>query len=189
MLTRYARDDHLKPIMEPFLREFVCILTYGGNKYKDITRNIEGIYKMKPYEICKLLTAVIEEKEITVRVDEKIILQHCLDILVALHRVIKVEMFKHFTGNSAVYRRCYMTLFHQKKINMCCRISLKIHRFSRSLKIFVACQRISNSTFFVCHSHKDSDWVHNMLLRHLESTFDEQDIAFKGMYNILCVYK
>ena len=34
--------------------------------------------------------------------------------------------------------------------------------------------------FFVCHSHKDSDWVHNMLLRHLESTFDEQDIAFKG---------
>jgi hypothetical protein len=24
-----------------------------------------------------------------------------------------------------------------------------------------------------------------MLLRHLESTFDEQDIAFKGMYNIL----
>jgi hypothetical protein len=43
--------------------------------------------------------------------------------------------------------------------------------------------------FFVCYSHKDSDWVHNMLLRHLESTFDEQDIAFKGMYNILCVYK
>jgi hypothetical protein len=28
-----------------------------------------------------------------------------------------------------------------------------------------------------------------MLLRHLESTFDEQDIAFKGMYNKLCVYK
>jgi hypothetical protein len=24
---------------------------------------------------------------------------------------------------------------------------LKIHRFSRSLKVFVACQRISNSTF------------------------------------------
>ena len=84
MLTRYARDDHLKPIIEPLLREFVYILTYGGNKYKDITRNIEGIYKMKPYEICKLLTAVIEEKEITVRVDEKIILQHCLDILVRI---------------------------------------------------------------------------------------------------------
>ena len=43
--------------------------------------------------------------------------------------------------------------------------------------------------FFVCHSHKDSDWVHNMLLRHLESTFDQQDISFKGMYNILYVYK
>jgi hypothetical protein len=47
----------------------VNILTYGRNKYKDITRNIEGIYKMKPYEICKLLTAVIEEKAITVRED------------------------------------------------------------------------------------------------------------------------
>jgi hypothetical protein len=68
------------PTAHIHLREFVYILTYGGNKYKDITRNIEGIYKMKPYEICKLLTAVIEEKEITVRVDEKIILQHCLDI-------------------------------------------------------------------------------------------------------------
>jgi hypothetical protein len=54
------------------------ILTYGRNKYKDITRNIEGIYKMKPYEICKLLTAVIEEKAITVREDEKIILQHTI---------------------------------------------------------------------------------------------------------------
>jgi hypothetical protein len=31
--------------------------------------------------------------------------------------------------------------------------------------------------------------THNMLLRHLESTFDEQDIALKGMYNKLCVYK
>jgi hypothetical protein len=31
------------------------------NKYKDITRNIEGMYKKKPYEICKLLTAVIVE--------------------------------------------------------------------------------------------------------------------------------
>jgi hypothetical protein len=41
--------------MEPFLREFVYILTYGRNKYKDITRNIESIYKNRPYEICKLL--------------------------------------------------------------------------------------------------------------------------------------
>jgi hypothetical protein len=84
MLTRYARDDHLKPIMEPFLIEFVCILTYGGNKYKDITRNIEGIYKMKPYEICKLLTSVIVENVITVREEEKNILQHCLNILIEI---------------------------------------------------------------------------------------------------------
>jgi hypothetical protein len=39
MLTRYARDDHLKSIMEPFLREFVNILTYGDefSKISDST--------------------------------------------------------------------------------------------------------------------------------------------------------
>jgi hypothetical protein len=42
------------------------ILTYGKNKYKDITRNIEGIYIKKPFEIYKLLTAVIVEKVIAV---------------------------------------------------------------------------------------------------------------------------
>jgi hypothetical protein len=60
------------------------ILTYGRKKYKDITRNIEGIYIKKPFEIYKLLTAVIVEKVITVRVDEKNILQHCLNILVQI---------------------------------------------------------------------------------------------------------
>jgi tetratricopeptide (TPR) repeat protein len=29
MLTRYAKDDNLKTSMEPFLREFLYILTYG----------------------------------------------------------------------------------------------------------------------------------------------------------------
>jgi hypothetical protein len=60
------------------------ILTYGRKKYKDITRNIEGIYIKKPFEIYKLLTAVIVEKVIAVREDEKIILQHCLNILVQI---------------------------------------------------------------------------------------------------------
>jgi hypothetical protein len=54
MLTRYARDDNLKTSMEPFLREFLYILTYGKNKYKDITRNIESIYKQRPNEIWPL---------------------------------------------------------------------------------------------------------------------------------------
>ena len=52
MLTRYAKDDNLKTSMEPFLREFLYILTYGNNKYKDITWNIEGIYKKRPNEIA-----------------------------------------------------------------------------------------------------------------------------------------
>jgi hypothetical protein len=43
--------------------------------------------------------------------------------------------------------------------------------------------------FYDNYSHKDRDWVQNMLLRNLESTYAEQDIAFKGMYNILCVYE
>jgi hypothetical protein len=46
--------------MEPFLRDFLYILTYGKIKYKDITRNIEGIYKKMPNEICKVLSAVID---------------------------------------------------------------------------------------------------------------------------------
>jgi hypothetical protein len=84
MLTRYAKDDNLKTSMEPFLREFLYILTYGNNKYKDFTWNIEGIYKKRPNEICKLLTAVIVENVITVREEEKNILQHCLNILIQI---------------------------------------------------------------------------------------------------------
>jgi len=137
MLTRYAKDDSLKTRMEPFLREFLYVLTYGKNKYKDITRNIEGIYKKRPYEIYKLLTAVIVENVITVREDEKNILQHCLNILIQIAS-------------------------RNKRRN--------VQTFNRE---------------FRGHSHKDSDWVHNMLLRHLESTFDEQDIAFKGRYHVL----
>jgi hypothetical protein len=32
MLTRYAKDDSLKTRMEPFLREFLYILTYGDRQ-------------------------------------------------------------------------------------------------------------------------------------------------------------
>jgi hypothetical protein len=71
MLTRYAKDDNLKTSMETFLREFLYVLTYGKNKYKDITRNIEGIYKNRPYEICKLLTAVIVESTYSFSSDGK----------------------------------------------------------------------------------------------------------------------
>ena len=84
MLTRYARDDSLKTSMEPFFREFLYILTYGKIKYKNINRNIEGIYKKMPNEICKVLTAVIVEKVIMVREEEKNILQHCLTILIQI---------------------------------------------------------------------------------------------------------
>jgi tetratricopeptide (TPR) repeat protein len=84
MLTRYAKDDNLKTSMEPFLREFLYILTYGKNKYKDITWNITSIYKQRPNEICKLLTSVIVENVITVREEEKNILQHCLKILIQI---------------------------------------------------------------------------------------------------------
>jgi hypothetical protein len=44
------------------------------NKYKDITWNITSIYKQRPNEICKVLTAVIVEKVIPVREEEKNIL-------------------------------------------------------------------------------------------------------------------
>jgi tetratricopeptide (TPR) repeat protein len=189
MLTRYARDANLKKSMKPFLREFLYILTYGRNKYKDITRNIESIYKNRPYEICKLLTAVIVEKVITVREDEKNILQHCLNILIQIASRNKRRNIKTFYRES---QRLMATLHHiipsEENEYVLSDIfdNFSIFPFPKILR----CRsRDFKFDFSVCHSHKDSDWVHNMLLRHLESTFDQQDISFKGMYNILYVYK
>jgi hypothetical protein len=189
MLTRYARDDNLKTSMEPFLREFLYILTYGKNKYKDITRNIESIYKQRPNEICKLLTSVIVENAITVREEEKNILQHCLNILIEIASRNKCRNDQTFNRK---FRSLMATLndidppeeneyvlsdiFENSSISP---VPKGLRCLSKDFKF----------DFFVCHSHKERDWVHNMLLRHLESTFDEQDIAFKGMYNKLCVYK
>jgi tetratricopeptide (TPR) repeat protein len=189
MLTRYAKDDNLKTSMETFLREFLYVLTYGKNKYKDITRNIEGIYKNRPYEICKLLTAVIVENVITVREDEKNILQHCLNILIQIASRNKRRNIKTFYRE---FQRLMATLHHiipsEENEYVLSDIfdNFSIFPFPKILR----CRsRDFKFDFSVCHSHKDSDWVHNMLLRHLESTFDQQDISFKGMYNILYVYK
>jgi tetratricopeptide (TPR) repeat protein len=106
MLTRSARDDNLKTSMEPFLREFLYILTYGKIKYKDITRNIKGIYKKRPYEICKLLTAVIVENVIMVREEEKNIRQHCLNIL------IQITSRRHDQTFNREFRGLRATLHH-----------------------------------------------------------------------------
>ena len=175
--------------MEPFLREFLYVLTYGKNKYKDITWNIEGIYKKKPDEICKLLTAVIVEKVIAVREDEKNILQHCLNILIQIASRNKRRNIKTFYSE---FRGLMATIYHivpsEENEYVLSDIfeNKSIFPFPKGLH----CRsKDFKFDFFVCHSHKDSDWVHNMLLRHLESTFDEQDISFKGMYSILYVYK
>jgi tetratricopeptide (TPR) repeat protein len=189
MLTRYARDDHLKTRMEPFLREFLYILTYGKNKYKDITRNIEGIYNKRPYEICKLLSAVIVENVITVREEEKNILQHCLNILIQIASRNKRRNDQTFHREfRCLSETLYDIVPSEENEYVLSDIfeNSSIFPFTKGLRCL---SKDFKFDFFVCHSHKDSDWVHNMLLRHLESTFDEQDIAFKGMYNILCVYK
>jgi tetratricopeptide (TPR) repeat protein len=189
MLTRYAKDDNLKTSMETFLREFLYVLTYGKNKYKDITRNIEGIYKNRPYEICKLLTAVIVENVITVREDEKNILQHCLNILIQIasrnkRRNIKT-FYREFQRLMATLRHIFPSEENEYVLSDIFENS-PMFPFPKRLRCRSSDFKFD---FFVCHSHKDSDWVHNMLLRHLESTFDQQDISFKGMYNILYVYK
>jgi tetratricopeptide (TPR) repeat protein len=189
MLTRYAKDDSLQTRMEPFLREFLYILTYGKNKYKDITRNIEGIYKKRPYEICKLLTAVIVENVITVREEEKNILQRCLNILIQITSRNKRRNVQTFNKK---FRRLKATLYlivpseENEYVLSDIFENSSIFPFPKSLRCL---SKDFKFDFFVCHSHKDSDWVHNMLLRHLESTFDEQDISFKGMYSILYAYK
>jgi tetratricopeptide (TPR) repeat protein len=189
MLTRYAKDDNLKTSMEPFLREFLYILTYGKNKYKDITWNITSIYKQRPNEICKLLTSVIVENVITVREEEKNILQHCLKILIQI-------TLHNKRRNDQTFNREFRDLMSSLDLI----VPIEEHDYVLSdifenSSIFPCPKGLRclskdfKFDFFVCHSHKDRDWVQHMLLRHLESTFDEQDIAFKGMYNILCVYK
>ena len=189
MLTRYAKDDNLKTSMEPFLREFLYILTYGNNKYKDITCNIEGIYKKRPNEICKLLTAVIVENVITVRKEEKNILQHCLNILIQIASSNKRRNVQTFNREfRCLSETLYDIVPSEENEYVLSDIfeNSSIFPFPKGLR----CRsKDFKFDFFVCHSHKDSNWVHNMLLRHLESTFDEHDIAFNGMYNILCVYK
>lgn len=188
MLTRYAKDSDLKTSMEPFLREFLYVLTYGKNKYKDIKRNIEGIYKKKPCEICTVLTAVIVEKVIVVREDEKNILQHCLNILIQIasrNKRRNVKTFnREFRGLKSKLDLLVPTEEHDYVLSDIFE-NTSIFPFPKGLH----CRsKDFKFDFFVCHSHKDSNWVHNMLLRHLESTFDEQDIAFKGRYNLLYIY-
>ena len=189
MLTRYARDENLKTSMEQFLREFWYILTYGKNKYKDITRNIESIYKKRPNEICKLLTAVIVENVITVREEEKNILQHCLSILIQIasrNKGRKDQTFKReFRGLRVTLHHIVPSEENEYMLSDMFEHS-SIFSFPKDLR---SLSKDFKFDFFVCHSHKDRDWIHNMLLRHLESTLDEQDIAFKGMYNILFVYR
>jgi hypothetical protein len=188
MLTRYARDDNLKTSMEPFLREFLYILTYGKNKYKDITRNIESIYKQRPNEICKLLTSVIVENAITVREEEKNILQHCLNILIEIASRNKRRNDQTFNRK---FRSLMATLNDIDPPEENEYVLSDIFKNSSIFPVPKGLRCLSKEfefDFFVCHSHKERDWVHNMLLRHLESTFDEQDIAFKGMYNKLCAY-
>ena len=189
MLTRYARDDNLKTSMEPFLREFLYILTYGKNKYKDIMRNIESIYKQRPNEICKLLTSVIVENVITVREEEKNILQHCLNLLIEIASRNKRRNDQTFNRK---FRGLKATLNDIDPPEENEYVLSDIFENSSIFPVPKGLRCLSKDfkfDFFVCYSHKDRDWVHDMLLRHLESTFDEQDIAFKGMYNKLCVYK
>ena len=189
MLTRYAKDDNLKTSMEPFLREFLYILTYGKNKYKDIMRNIESIYKQRPNEICKLLTSVIVENVITVREEEKNILQHCLNILIEIASRNKRRNDQTFNRKFRSLMATLNDIDPPEENEYVLSDIFKNSSISPVPKGLRCLSKDFKFDFFVCHSHKDRDWVHNMLLRHLESTFDEQDIALKGMYNKLCVYK
>ncbi|CAG2224787.1 unnamed protein product [Mytilus edulis] len=52
-----------------------------------------------------------------------------------------------------------------------------IKPLARGLKAFSKSFRYD---FFVSHSHLDGSWVDKTFLRHLESKFDESDVAFRG---------
>jgi hypothetical protein len=86
--------------------------------------NIEGIYKKRPYEICKLLTAVIVENVITVREEEKNILQHCLNILIQIASRNKRRNVQTFTlSHFLQLLRLKVCKFHKACFCICFRCS------------------------------------------------------------------
>ncbi|XP_063420036.1 uncharacterized protein LOC134705203 [Mytilus trossulus] len=173
MLTIFERKTLSEKLDHPIFREFLYILIYGENKYKDITRNLEGLYKKRKTEMHQFLKEVMKLDPI--RTDEKRILQKCLDVFITL------------SNNQSNLSREFMQLksklqeiVPEKEMEF---VLSEIFKNPSVKPLETGSKALSSSfkyDFFVSHSHLDGSWVDNILLRNLESKFDESDVAFRG---------
>ena len=171
MVTKF--EDDLQMPFDQLAKEFLYALIYGKRKYNDIQRSIENIYKKNQKGLLKLIKAIIVEPKTTLRTTEKDILSECINIWTNIAETSDLEEYSKLEAilKDMIPRQeneyVLSETFHQT--------SLKPLAEGRK-----ACSREFEFDFFISHSHKDEDWVTNILLRHLESQFDEQDVAFKG---------
>ncbi|XP_052094202.1 uncharacterized protein LOC127730112 isoform X2 [Mytilus californianus] len=171
MVTMF--EDDLQIPFDQLVKEFLYALIYGKRKYQDIDWSIKKLYKKNKKGLLILIKAIIAETKTTLRTTEKEILSECIQIWTSiaytedLEEYSKLETILKDVIPRQVNEYVLSETFHQT--------SLKPLAEGRK-----ACSRKFEFDFFVSHSHKDEDWVTNILLRHLESQFDEQDVAFKG---------
>ncbi|XP_052094178.1 uncharacterized protein LOC127730105 isoform X1 [Mytilus californianus] len=166
-------EDDLQVPIEQLIKEFLYALIYGKRKYQDISLSIKNLYKKNQKGLLKLLKAIIAHTKTTLRATEKDVLTECLEIWTAIADTDYVGQYSTLQTilKDVIPRQeneyVLAEIFHQT--------SLKPLAVGRK-----ACSRDFEYDFFISHSHKDEDWVTNILLRYLESQFDEQDVAFKG---------
>ncbi|XP_052094185.1 uncharacterized protein LOC127730106 isoform X3 [Mytilus californianus] len=173
MLTMFEQRKMWGKSENPIFREFLYILIYGKNKYEDITRNLKGLYQIRRKEILRFFREVMQLKPM--RIDEKNILEICLDNFITFsqtHRNIGREFRQLKSTLQEIVPEKEMEyvlseIFKNPSIKP---LKTGLKALSKSFKY----------DFFVSHSHIDGSWVDNIFLRHLESKFDESDVAFRG---------
>ncbi|CAG2253732.1 unnamed protein product [Mytilus edulis] len=173
MLTIFWQNKMWQKGDNSIFREFLYILIYGKTKYKDITKNLKGLYQFKRKEILRFFKEALKLKPM--RVDEKNILEVCLGDFITFsenHRDLCLE-FRQLMAK-------LQDIIPEKEVEYVLSEIFKnpsIKPLARGLKDFSKSFRYD---FFVSHSHLDGSWVDKTFLRHLESKFDESDVAFRG---------
>ncbi|XP_052094187.1 uncharacterized protein LOC127730106 isoform X5 [Mytilus californianus] len=173
MLTMFWQNKMWQKADNSIFREFLYILIYGKTKYKDITRNLKGIYQIKRKEMLQFFKEVLKLKPM--RIDEKNILEICLDGFITFsetHRSLSPEFrqLKSKLQEIVPEKEIEYVLSEIFKNPSIKPLETGLKAFSKSFKY----------DFFVSHSHIDGSWVDKTFLRHLESKFDESDVAFRG---------
>ena len=179
MLTMFEERNIWKNADEKHFREFLYVLYYAKNKHGDelLTSSIKGVLRNRGQETHKLFMEVLVNRSLPLREQEINIIQFCLNIFIRQsYRTVdikrKYEILLQKVKQVVPEKETEFVLSEIVGEN-----SLK--PLSDDIK---ACAKDFKYDFFVCHSHRDADWVTNILIRHLEGKFDERNIAFKGNF-------